>query len=217
MEFRRTLRDAINKSALYPYVQSGLEWVRNEKALRAWALDGAAGPPPHLVKQGVLREFAARYNLRTLVETGTYLGSMVHAMRPHFDRIVSIEVDEALATRARQRFAGDPKVTVLQGDSAKVIADVVRTLDGPALFWLDGHYSGGITGFGESHCPVMQELPPILADERYQHVILVDDARCFGTDPAYPTVDEVRAAILAARPGYTARLENDIQRYAPGV
>jgi hypothetical protein len=217
MDMRRTLREAIQKSPLYPYVQSGVEWVRNEQALRSWALDGAVGPPPHLLKQGVLREYAARYGLRTLVETGTYLGSMVHAMRPHFDRVVTIEVDQALAARARWRFRNDPGVTVLQGDSAELIADVVRGLDGPALFWLDGHFSGGITGFGASHCPVMQELPPVLGDARFAHVVLIDDSRCFGSDPAYPTIDEVRAAVLAARPGYSARLENDIQRYAPGA
>lgn len=215
MDIRRTLREAINNSALYPVVQRGVEWVRNEQALRAWALDGAAGPPPHLLKQGVLREYASAHGLRTLVETGTYLGSMVHAMRPFFDRVITIEVDEALAARARRRFAGDPGVTVLQGDSGELMPGVVQELNSPALFWLDGHYSGGVTGTGASHCPVMQELPPILGDERFAHVILIDDSRCFGADPAYPTLDEVREAVLAARPNFVASVENDIQRYAP--
>lgn len=215
MDIRRTLRDAINNSPLYPAVQRGVEWVRHEQALRAWALDGAAGPPPHLLKQGVLREYASKYRLRTLVETGTYLGSMVHAMRPFFDRIITIEVDDALAARARRRFQGDPRVTVLHGDSAALIAQVVPDLGGPALFWLDGHFSGGITGSGASHCPVMHELPPILEDPRFAHVILIDDSRCFGADPAYPTLEQVRETVLSARPGYSVRVESDIQRYAP--
>jgi len=215
MDVRRAIRDLINASPAYPLVQGQLERLRERQALRAWADDGGRGATPHLVKQGILREYAQRYGLRTLVESGTYLGSMVHAMRDCFDRIITVEVEPNLAARARRRFARAPHVTVLEGDSGGLMADVVGGLRGPALFWLDGHYSGGITGSGESHCPVMKELPPILGDTRFEHVILIDDARLFGVDPAYPTTDEVRATVLAARPNYTARLDLDVLRYAP--
>lgn len=215
MDIRHSLRDAIRQSPLYPWVQTGLEWVRNERALRQWAREGASGSPPHLLKQGVLREHARRFGLRTLVETGTYFGNMVDVMRREMNRVVSIEVDESLAALARHRFESDPRVQIIRGDSARVIAEVVPTLDGPTLFWLDGHYSGGVTGFGESHCPVMKELPPILADDRFAHVILIDDARLFGIDPAYPTVDEVRALVARHRPELAFSFENDILRFAP--
>ena len=48
-------------------------------------------PPPHVVKQRVLREYAERYELKVFVETGTYRGDMVQAMKPLFDKIYSIE------------------------------------------------------------------------------------------------------------------------------
>ena len=40
-------------------------------------------PPrsPHLLKQKTVLEYARRYNLKTLIETGTYYGEMVAAMR----------------------------------------------------------------------------------------------------------------------------------------
>jgi hypothetical protein len=42
--------------------------------------------PPHAVKQRVVREYAKRHGLRLLVETETYLGGMVYAVRRIFDR-----------------------------------------------------------------------------------------------------------------------------------
>ena len=37
---------------------------------------------PHLVKQRTLRDYARRYALRVMVETGTNLGQMIAAMLP---------------------------------------------------------------------------------------------------------------------------------------
>lgn len=217
MNFRQSLRDAVRKSPLYPYVQGALESVRNEREARAWLRAGAhtSAAAPHLVKQAVIREHARRYGLRTLVETGTYLGTMVHAMRDEFDRIVSVEVDDALMRLARHRFDGDVRVNILHGDSGVVLRELVPTLSGPTLFWLDGHYSAGETSFGASHCPILEELPPILEAAERGHVILVDDARYFGVDPAYPSVPALRDFVAARRPDLSFSQENDILRWVP--
>lgn len=217
MNLRRSLRDAVRQSPLYPYVQGALESVRNEREARAWLRAGAhnAAPAPHLVKQAVIREHAQKYRLRTLVETGTYLGTMVHAMRDQFDKIVSVEVDDALMRLARHRFEAAPHVNILHGDSGVLLRELVPTLQGPALFWLDGHFSAGETSFGASHCPILEELPPILDAAEKGHVILVDDARYFGVDPAYPSVAALRDFVAARRPDLAFSQENDILRWVP--
>lgn len=215
MTLRSAIRTAMQRTPAYPWLQSGLEWVQDGQALRSWVRCGAAGPPPQCVKQGVLRQHAARFGLEVLVETGTYFGGTVNALRHDMARIISVEVDEKLAALARRRFAGDAKVQIIQGDSARVIAEVVPRLTSPALFWLDGHYSGGVTGFGESHCPILQELPSILDDQRFAHVILIDDARAFGSDPAYPTIEAVRNLVKQRRHGTTVSVQNDIIRCVP--
>jgi len=46
-----------------------------------WKLRGEPIRSPHLLKQRTVREYAQRYGLRVLVETGTYYGEMVDAMR----------------------------------------------------------------------------------------------------------------------------------------
>ena len=46
-------------------------------------------------------------------------------------------------------------------DLIRRVPELVRQLDGPALFWLDGHYSGGDTAKGELDTPVSAELESI--------------------------------------------------------
>jgi hypothetical protein len=208
-------KSLVKESFLYPWVQTGREWFQSRRELDRWVDAGCEGAAPHRVKQGLVRSYARRYRCRVLVETGTYLGEMVHAMRHDFDRIFTIEVDEALAKMARRRFAGRANVCVLQGDSAVVIADVLRELREPALFWLDGHYSGGITGMGAKETPIVEEVEAIFAHAVKEHVLLIDDARCFGTLPDYPTLEAFREKVARERPDLVWELVHDIIRLTP--
>ena len=81
-----------------------------------WHLDGRPVPPPHVVKQRVVLDYQRRYRLRTFVETGTFTGEMVHAVRHRFDEIVSIELAEPLYRAAKARFA-DNTVTLEKTES----------------------------------------------------------------------------------------------------
>lgn len=74
------------------------------------------------------------------METGTYRGDMVSAMLPHFDKIISIELSTELYEAAVKRFEGEDKVVLLHGDSGNMIYDAIALVDGPSLFWLDGHF-----------------------------------------------------------------------------
>jgi hypothetical protein len=172
------------------------------------------GPQPHLVKQRIIREYAERFGLRCLVETGTYMGDMVAAMRRTFDQVYSIELDRVLYERASWRFKNDPHVHLYFGDSATILGEVIPVLSGPTLFWLDGHYSAGVTAKGATETPVRAELLHVLADTRWRHVALIDDARCFGTGD-YPSVDELRA-LVNTQPYLSLEVAEDVIRIAPG-
>jgi hypothetical protein len=215
MMIPQSLKRMVQASPLYPLAQAALEGMRSRRELDAWVAAGSAGAPPHRVKQGVVRSYGKRFGLQTLVETGTYLGSMVHAMRSDFRRIHSIEVSVALAEMAQRRFAHTSHVTVHQGDSTHVLPEILQVLDGPALFWLDGHYSGGITSMGAKETPIVEEVAAIFQHREKGHVILVDDARCFGTLPDYPTLAAFRSLIAEARPDLGFEVEHDIIRIAP--
>lgn len=127
-----------------------------------WQLSGRQGQPPHLAKEHAVLQYASRYGCSILVETGTYLGDMVAAAKRHFTRIYSIELDPELYNQAVRRFARWPHILILPGDSAQVLSDLVNRLTGPTLFWLDGHFSQGITARGPIDTPIVQELEAIL-------------------------------------------------------
>lgn len=160
-------------------------------------------------KQWRCKDTALRYGCDVFVETGTFRGDTVQAMRPHFQEIHSIEVYPPLYERARSRFVNATNVHIYHGDSASVLRDVLRQVERRALFWLDGHYSGEGTGMGGSECPIEGELAAIGGHFRNDHCILIDDARHFGVDPQYPSTEHVTRLLLTINAGYEIRVEND--------
>src|SRR5256885_14486168 len=166
-------------------------------------------PPPHVVKQRVLREYAERYQLKVFVETGTYRGDMVEAMKPLFDKIYSIELGDELFAKAKRRFERDTHIELIHGDSGKELGRILVRLQQPALFWLDGHYSAGDTARGEKDTPLYEELAQILRAPALGHVIVIDDARCFGSEPAYPTLPALRADVCSGGPPWEIARADD--------
>lgn len=84
-----------------------------------------------------------------------------------------------------------------------------------ALFWLDAHVSEGVTARGERDTAILQELGTILEDDERRHVALVDDARCFGGDLAYPTLREFEDFVRSKRKDVDICVEDDILRITP--
>jgi len=194
------------------------EWINQRKLrskARKWEQSGRQGPIPHLVKQQAIAKYAQLHGTKTLVETGTLHGDMCHAMRDRFDKIITIELNDQFYHEAVERFRNTPHITPLHGDSGVVIKEVLDTLDEPALFWLDGHYSAGNTARADLDTPVSQELEHILAHRVRDHVILIDDARNFIGENGYPELDQLRAHLLEQRPGWSFEVETDCIRFTP--
>ena len=121
----------------------------------------------------------------------------------------------------KKRFRNASNVSLWLGGSETHMAAIVRELDltsRKALFWLDGHYSGGVTGRTEHDCPLWFELEAIKGSGRNDHVVIIDDARCFPKDPsnlsghedaAYPEIGMVIQRLKAINPHYDVKIEND--------
>jgi hypothetical protein len=175
-----------------------------------WKLRGEPVRSPHLLKQRTVKEYAERYHLRVLVETGTYYGEMVAAMKNRFDTIYSVEFDSALAQRAQKKFARRLHIHIIQGDSQQVVPEILHTLDKPALFWLDAGYYGWAGMQGEKQ-RLTSELEAILS-HHLQHVILMDDARGLNGQDGAPTVEELTRRLQAEFPGRSVEVKHDILR-----
>lgn len=170
---------------------------------------------PHVVKQRALKTYAKRFRLRVLVETGTFRGDMIEAMKGSFDRLYSIELNEEFYEKAKRRFKGNDRINLILGDSGRELKHVMSQIDQPVLLWLDGHYSGGKTAGIEKHTPIFEELEHVFNSPIEGHVIIVDDARCFGTDPAYPSAEELSDFIKSKRPDVDIIVEDDSIRMTP--
>jgi hypothetical protein len=188
--------------------------VANPLVLRHWELNGRTIPPPHILKQTVIQAYQQRFMLDTLVETGTYQGAMIEAQRRFFKKIISVELDPDLCQAARKKFEKYSHIKILEGDSGEVVPTLVPTLDKAVLFWLDGHYSSGITAKGEKECPIYEELSPILKS-KYWHVILIDDARHFVGQNDYPTLEKLEKFVKKINTGYQMEVKDDLIRLTP--
>ena len=163
-------------------------------------------------KQRIVERFQKEYGYNVLIETGTFLGDMVEAQRNNFKKIFSIELQHGLAEKAKERFKGMSHIRILEGDSGRLLETILSEIREPAIFWLDAHYSGGLTARGDKECPIYQEIDAIFATKE-KHLLLIDDARLFNGKGDYPTIDKLTQYIHAKDPRYKVSVENDIIRY----
>jgi hypothetical protein len=206
------------KEVVRPYIPqivlNSFHILQEQKRFNNWQKNGKPNPPPHLVKELTVAEYQQKYGYTTLVETGTYLGDMVEAQKKHFKKIISIELGIELSKRAQRRFRNSKNVLIKQGDSGEVLKDVMKELQEPAIFWLDGHYSSGITAKGEKECPVFEELEAIFNNKKLDHILLIDDARCFVGENDYPTIENLTEYVQKKHAAYKVEVKDDIIRYA---
>ena len=160
---------------------------------RDWEERNYAAPCPPVVKQQVI----LRNGLgnATWIETGTYLGETTEVISKVAKMVYSIEPEPALYSRALGRFSNATNVRIINGLSEHVLPELLPTLSGDMCFWLDGHYSAGMTFKGPKDTPIVDELGFI---ERHlarmgKVIVMVDDVRCFNPRlpdyAAYPPLD----------------------------
>ena len=119
---------------------------------------------------------------KIFVETGTYLGETIFRMEPIFKELHTIEIKKQLYDSVRRNYKGN-KITFHLGDSSYKLKEIVKKLNENAIFFLDGHWSAGITGRGEKDCPLYEELSAIVNHFPHKAIIIIDDIRLFGRGP----------------------------------
>ncbi|MEQ1798591.1 MAG: hypothetical protein ABL872_11615 [Lacibacter sp.] len=201
---------------LYRLYLSSLQWRRRIK--------DKLTIPEYAVKRKTIIDLSKQYQCtEVFIETGTYMGDTVEYLKHDFAKLFSIELNEDLASKAAKRFSNEPKVKIVQGDSAQQLAAILSDITTPVAFWLDGHYSSEfqlgddyiVTGKGEKDTPVMEELMQISQHPVKKHVILIDDARLFNGQNDYPTKQQVSDFVKQKLPSHTFSIKRDIIRILP--
>ena len=92
------------------------------------------------------------------IETGTYLGDGIKTVINNYDFIYSIELSEKWYNYNVEQFKDNNNVKIYLGDSKKVLPKLLENINEPITIYLDAHYSGGTTAFGEEEVPLLYEL-----------------------------------------------------------
>jgi hypothetical protein len=179
--------------------------------------------PPYDEKRKILLSYKEKFGLKIFIETGTFLGDTIQAFRNDFGSLISFELSEDLADKAIQRFKDDGRIKIVHGDSGKLLSSEIRDFDQPCLFWLDGHYSSEFfigeefikTAKGDKDTPILQELEAILSHKVKNHVILIDDARCFKGKDDYPSFEKLVSFVKERNPKLNIVKKRDIIRITP--
>ncbi|MDA0237640.1 MAG: hypothetical protein O3B03_03905 [Proteobacteria bacterium] len=144
-----------------------------------WVKRGYAAPSPHFIKQACLLRNG--FSDATWIESGTFLGQTTQLLARNAIRVYSIEPDNRLFLQAKALFSKQENIKIINGTSEDVFPELLPIISGDINFWLDGHYSGGVTFKGAKDTPIIDELTYIGCNiNRYDKVcVLVDDIRCF--------------------------------------
>lgn len=197
-------------------IRNYIHQIRDILRTISWLLNGKIGNPPHIIKQAIIKNYAIIFNKGVLVETGSFMGYMIFSQLHTFDEIYSVEIADYYYQRLLKIFKGSKKVKLVLGDSAEKLPSVLQEIKKDAIFWLDGHFSGGMTGQSKlGVSPVIFEVDLILKNRsNFKDIILIDDARLFGTD-GYPTIDRLLEVFGDELKNYTWFVDDDVIRFIP--
>ena len=167
------------------------------------------------VPQDLVAKLKAFAGINVFVETGTFTGGTSRWAAELFETVYTIEINPELRAKAMDLSKDYDNIHFLLGNSKEVLPENLTNFGDKAIFWLDGHYSGGITGGESDQCPVMEELKCLTkVKEPY---ILIDDARCFlGRPPKplnsedWPQIDEVFKFLDENFPTHRFTIHDDV-------
>ena len=180
-----------------------------KKNFEKWVKQGKPIPPPQVVKLFAIRELQKTYACGTFIETGTYKGDMLFALKNDFEQLISVELSDYYYQRAVLKFRQDTHIKLFNGDSGKIMPEIIAGLNEPALFWLDGHFSSGNTAQGELDCPIFGELRAIFSSP-FSHILLIDDARYFNGTNDYPTIQGLKSFLETHKSGCSFLVKDDM-------
>ncbi len=191
--------------------------MHNSMTVEDWEKAGKPFPAPAIVKRAAMIEYANKFNATHFIETGTFMGDTTMAVKDNFEKIDTIELDEKLALRAKEVFKPYAHINTWQGDSGVKLGEILNTIPKNTIcfFWLDGHFSGGITAKADLNTPISAELNTIFNHSK-KHVIFIDDARLFFSgEEDYPPFEELVKQIKMYNDSISIEVKDDIIRITP--
>jgi hypothetical protein len=150
------------------------------------------GNVSNISKRRFIATRSAKFGINVIVETGTYFGHSTIYFSKRFKKVYTIEISEKLFQFVTKKFSKCKNIDNFLGDSSVVIKEVLNKLDSPAVFFLDGHASGGVTESGDKASPIREELISLATFKHLtSSIIFIDDAIGFDGTNSYPSYKEL--------------------------
>ena len=197
-----------NNNLIYNfYFKYFYEFYHETNNTLKYFIDKKKNPPPDWLKHKVILENS--FSNSTFIETGTFRGSTLLAVRNKFKKIYSFEPSKKFYTFSKIKLKKFTNIKILNKTSEDGLSILLKKIQGNVIFWLDGHYSGGETFQGESKTPIKYELDTIskFIKNFKNLIIMVDDYRLFGVKP-YPSKKYL--INFCKKHGYSYKIECDI-------
>ena len=152
--------------------------------------------PNSYTKFRIINQIRKKTRANMLIETGTYLGVNAERCSKVFDKVYTIELDKVLAKNAQNHFSNNKKIEVFWGDAQKLLPGLLEKNEiTNAVIFLDAHFSGGPTARGVLPEPAIEELKIISNFQEKIKAIIIDDFRCFGSEPDFPSKSDLIKAV----------------------
>lgn len=123
----------------------------------------------------------SKYSSDVFIETGTNMAHGVRtALHCNFKKIISIEIDAEKQEKNKINLSkeiADGTLDLITGDVLDHFPKVLTTLSKRATFFFDAHWDFGV--LGKTVCSLEFELDQLINHPIKNHIILIDDRRCF--------------------------------------
>lgn len=120
----------------------------------------------HLFGDEVVLPLKKQFDIKHVIETGTYKGSTTLWFSDHFDAVTTVESNETYVQTLRRTFSSRKNIKLVHGDSGALLGAEIPS-QGNVLFYLDAHWG--------AYWPLHDELRAIAKRAKGRCVIIIDD------------------------------------------
>ena len=156
------------------------------------------------------------YRVETFIETGTYKGETALWAAQQYQQVITCEASFEIFHQAHETFSEYDNIDHRYGHSLETLQKILSDLSGPAIYWIDSHWSVEQTYGENDECPLLDELQIILTHSS-ESFLFVDDARYFCTPPprphnpkAWPNLQEIFEVVNNLSDAYLTLYEDCI-------
>lgn len=132
-------------------------------------------PIPPSVKESTLLRHGIKDSI--WIETGTFMGRTTAFLASKFPLVHTIEPSNYCLKIARINLNNFKNIIFHEGTSEECLQVILNDINKDVCFWLDGHFSGGISFEAETFTPIKNELATIERNlKNFKSVVIcIDD------------------------------------------